>query len=151
MVVFQSITGYKVVYPRTTGYIVVFSQDNKSYHGNWLYSSMSPKTCYIVTFPPDNWLNGSMSMDNWLYCCLSPGQLAIMTYLVSSRRSIEIWGVVKNIGYMVVFQLKNGYIAVYPPDNWTYSSLSPRQLLKCSPITENCLYSSMPSPLKLAI
>ena len=31
-------------------------------------------------------------MDNWLYCCLSPGQLAIMTYLVSSRRSMEIWG-----------------------------------------------------------
>ena len=92
MVVFQWITGYIVVYPRTTRYIVVFFQDNKSYHGNWLYSSMSPKTGYIVTFPPDNWLNGSMSMDNRLYCCLSPGQLAIMTYLVSSRRSKEIWG-----------------------------------------------------------
>ena len=64
MVVFQCITGYIVVYPQTTGYIVVFSPDNKSYHGNWLYSSMSPKTGYIVTFPPDNWLNGSMSMDN---------------------------------------------------------------------------------------
>ena len=25
-----------------------------------------PKTDYIVTFPPDNWLNGSMSMDNRL-------------------------------------------------------------------------------------
>ena len=63
-----------------------------------VYSSMSPKTGYIVTFPPDNWLNGSMLMDNRLYCCLSPGQLAIMTYLVSSRRSIEIWGgVVKSM------------------------------------------------------
>ena len=92
MVVFQWITGYIVVYPRTTGYIEVFSPDNKSYHGNWLYSSMSPKTGYIVTFPPDNWLNGNMSMDNRLYCCLSPGQLAILTYLVSSRRSIEIGG-----------------------------------------------------------
>ena len=61
-------------------------------------SSMSPKTGYIVTFPPDNWLNGSMSMDNRLYCLLSiPGQLAIMTYLVSSRRSIEIWGFVKSM------------------------------------------------------
>ena len=78
MVVFQWITGYIVVYPRTTGYIVVSSPDNKSYHGNWLYSSMSPKTGYIVTFPPDSWLYGSISMDNWLYCCLSPGQLAIM-------------------------------------------------------------------------
>ena len=58
---------------------------------------MSPKTGYIVTFPPDNWLNGSMSMDNRLYCCLSPGQLAIMTYLVSSRRSIEIKGDVKSM------------------------------------------------------
>ena len=97
MVVFKWITGYIVVYPRTTGYIVVFSPDNKSYHGNWLYSSMSPKTSFIVFFPPDNWLNGSMSMDNRLYCCLSPGQLAIMTYLVSSRRSMEIWGVVKSM------------------------------------------------------
>ena len=42
LVVFQWITGYIVVYPRTTRYIVVFSPDNKSYHGNWLYSSMSP-------------------------------------------------------------------------------------------------------------
>ena len=33
---------------------------------------MSSKTGYIVTFSPDNWLNGSMSMDNRLYCCLSP-------------------------------------------------------------------------------
>ena len=40
MVVFQWITGYIVVYPRTTGYLVVFSPDNKSYHGNWLYSSL---------------------------------------------------------------------------------------------------------------
>ena len=97
MIVFQWITGYilVVVYPRTTGYIiVVFSPDHKSYHKNWLYSSMSPKTEYIVTFHPDNRLYRSMSMDNWLYCCLSPGQLAILTYLVSSRRSMEILGVV---------------------------------------------------------
>ena len=44
-----------------------------------------------------------------------------------------------NIGYMVVFQLKMVIKLSIP-----YSSLSPRQLLKCSPITENWLYSSMP-------
>ena len=44
---------------------------------------------------------------------------------------------------MVVFQLKTGYIAVYPPDNWLYSRFSPRQLLNGSPITENLLFSSM--------
>ena len=44
---------------------------------------------------------------------------------------------------MVVLQLKTVYIAVYPPDNWLYSSLSPRQLLNGSPITENLLFSSM--------
>ena len=85
MVVFQWITGYIVVYPRTTGYIVVYSPANKSYHGNWLYSSMSPSTGYIVTFPPDSWLYGSISMDNWLYSCLSP---RITDYIVVFPKTI---------------------------------------------------------------
>ena len=44
---------------------------------------------------------------------------------------------------MVVFQLKTGFIVVYPHENWLYSSLSPIQLLNGSPITENWLYSSI--------
>ena len=29
------------------------------------------KTGYMVTIPPDNWLYGSISIENWLYSCLS--------------------------------------------------------------------------------
>ena len=57
-------------------HVVASSRDN------WLYSSLASRhvlsrklaiwlciplnTCFIVTFPPDNWLFGSMPMDNWL-------------------------------------------------------------------------------------
>ena len=44
---------------------------------------------------------------------------------------------------MLVFQLKTDFIFVYPHENWLYSSLSPIQLLNCSPITENWLYSCL--------
>ena len=72
--------------------------------------------------------------ENWLYSSMPPLKLAIK--LLYSQR----------IGNMVVFQLKNGYIVVYPPETWLCSSLSPIQIWNGSPITENWLYSSI-SPL----
>ena len=131
-----------VVFQWTTGYIVVYPPDN------WLYSSFFPRQLLNFFFSPPvhlcrhiyNWNTVSCDVNkkihtytpitkNWLYSSMPPLKLAIK--LLYSQR----------IGNMVVFQLKTGYIAVYPLDNWLYSSLSPRQLLHIngSPITENLL------------
>ena len=89
---------YSCLYPRTTGYKVVFPSQllnfffspsahlychkhncntvacdvKQQIHTYTPFTESPLKTGYMVTIPPDNWLYGSISIENWLYSCLSP-------------------------------------------------------------------------------
>ena len=126
---------------KNTGYIVV----------------CPPKTGYIVTFLTVNWRYGSIAMDNWLYSCLYPlttGYIvvfpqSIIKFLLQSvctsvPSQIYYWNTVacdvkQQIHTYTPFtesSLKTGYMVTIPPDNWLYGSI----------LIENWLYSCLFPP-----
>ena len=75
----------------------------------------------MVTIPPDNWLYGSISIENWQYSFLSPPDNWLYSSL-SPRQLLNGSPIIENLLFSSISS-NIGYIVTVPTENCSYGSI----------------------------